>query len=78
MKTPDLVLDATGLICPLPLAKAKQQLSHLVAGQILQVICTDPSSIIDFKVFVELTLHKLLSYHQQDGKYYFYLEKGSC
>ncbi len=76
MKTPSLIIDACGLICPMPLAKAKQGLATLATGEVLELICTDPSSIIDLKVFVEVTTHKLLTFVHQQGKYYFYLEKG--
>lgn len=76
MRQPDFTLDTSGLICPLPLLKAKQKLNELASGQIIQVISTDPSSVIDFKVFTEVTAHKLLEANQQIDKYYFLIEKA--
>lgn len=78
MKQIDIILDTSGLICPLPLLKTKQKLAEIKTGQVLQVICTDPSSVIDFKVFAEVSPHKLLQTKQDEDKYYFLIEKVSC
>lgn len=75
MKQADKIVDTSGLICPLPLLKAKQQLSQMQNGQVLEIICTDPSSIIDFKVFTEVSANKLLLSYQQQDKFFFLIEK---
>lgn len=75
MKQADKIVDTSGLICPLPLLKAKEQLSQMQSGQVLEVICTDPSSLIDFKVFTEVSANKLLLSYQQQDKFFFLIEK---
>lgn len=45
----DEVLDASGLQCPVPLAKASKALNGLQSGQILKVIATDEGSVLDFQ-----------------------------
>ncbi len=75
MKQADKIVDTSGLICPLPLLKAKEQLSQMQSGQVLEVICTDPSSVIDFKVFTEVSANKLLLSYQQQDKFFFLIEK---
>jgi tRNA 2-thiouridine synthesizing protein A len=45
----DEVLDASGLQCPLPLAKASKALSGLASGQVLKIIATDEGSLLDFR-----------------------------
>lgn len=72
-ETPHAVLDATGLHCPQPLLKAKKALQALQAGQVLQVNCTDPASVEDFKAFAKQTGHILLAHHQEQGIYYFWI-----
>lgn len=47
--TPDEILDAKGLMCPMPLVKARQALMKLEIGQILKIIATDKGSIKDFQ-----------------------------
>jgi tRNA 2-thiouridine synthesizing protein A len=44
-------VDACGLICPLPILKAKKALSSLESGQILAVQTTDRNAIRDFQAF---------------------------
>lgn len=63
-----LEVDARGLDCPLPLLKAKQALNKLASGERLRVLATDPGSQRDFKVFAQLSGHRLLeALAVQDG-----------
>jgi TusA-related sulfurtransferase len=41
-------LDVTGLNCPLPVVKAKQAVDDLGAGDVLEVVATDPGTMSDF------------------------------
>jgi len=41
-------LDVTGLNCPLPVVKAKQAVDGLDAGDVLEVVATDPGTVSDF------------------------------
>jgi len=68
-------LDTSGLLCPLPLVKAKQKLAGLHPGEILRVISTDPSSVLDFKVFAETSGNALLEVEKTAGKYVMFLRK---
>jgi tRNA 2-thiouridine synthesizing protein A len=73
----DLEIDASGLLCPQPLLRAKKALNSLAKGKILKIIATDPSSIIDFKAFAAISSHHLLKYEELPlRKYCFWLEKG--
>jgi tRNA 2-thiouridine synthesizing protein A len=54
-------LDACGLICPLPVLKARKALSTLSAGDILRVRVTDPAAPKDFRLFCAETGHVLKS-----------------
>lgn len=73
---PDDVLDARDLPCPLPLLKAKQALSQLSPGQLLEVMATDAGAWRDFESFVELSTHELVAREERDGIYYFWIRKG--
>lgn len=37
MKQADKIIDISGLICPLPLLKAKEQLKQMQSGQVLEI-----------------------------------------
>lgn len=43
------ILDTSGLACPMPLIKARQEMNHLQVGEVLKVISTDRGSIKDFQ-----------------------------
>ena len=45
------VLDATGLLCPLPVLKARRALKAVPAGGVLEVLATDPGAVKDFEHF---------------------------
>lgn len=70
-----IVLDATGLQCPMPLLKAKRALNAMQAGQQLRVLATDQGSVRDFRVFAEQSGHLLLDSTEADGVYNYLLEK---
>ena len=70
-----MALDARGLDCPLPLLKAKQALNKMAAGQVLQVLATDPGSQRDFAVFAKQSGNALLLSEQHDDEYCYRIEK---
>ena len=72
----DHELDASGLMCPLPLLKAKLALNALQPQQVLKVIATDPGSERDFHVFVQQSRHKILDFSKDDAAYYYWIRKG--
>lgn len=72
---PDDVLDARGLPCPLPLLKAKQALSRLAPGQLLEVMATDAGSWRDFESFVELSVHEMPAREERGDVYHFWIRK---
>jgi TusA-related sulfurtransferase len=45
----DRELDVRGAKCPMPIVKARQELTQLPVGQVLKVLSTDPGSVSDFK-----------------------------
>jgi len=59
----------------MPLLKAKQALNAMEPGARLQVIATDPGSVRDFQVFSEQSGHPLLQSREEEGRYYYLLEK---
>ena len=68
-------LDATGLLCPMPLLKAKRALNAMDSGQRLRVTATDQGSVRDFEVFASQSGHRLLASEESDGVFTHLLEK---
>ena len=62
----ETTLDLSGLLCPLPVLKARKRLETMASGTILKVIATDPMSAIDMPHFCNEQGHALLE-QQRDG-----------
>ncbi|WP_249978397.1 sulfurtransferase TusA family protein [Vreelandella olivaria] len=75
-QAPDMVLDACGLPCPLPLLKAKQSLAGLAPGQLLEVRATDVGSWRDMESFTEQSTHVLEKREQRDAVYFYWIRKA--
>lgn len=59
-------LDATGLLCPLPVLKARKRLKGLAAGDTLILRADDPAAVIDVPHFCAEAGHELVDTHD-DG-----------
>lgn len=53
-------LDATGLLCPLPVLKARKRLKALDVGQVLRMLADDPAAVIDVPHFCAEQGHELV------------------
>jgi tRNA 2-thiouridine synthesizing protein A len=69
----DMVLDAKGLSCPLPILRAKKALKDLPTGATLEIQATDPGSVKDFEAFCRQTGNELVEHHMDDKVYVFTL-----
>jgi tRNA 2-thiouridine synthesizing protein A len=72
----DVFLDARGLVCPMPLIKARQALMVVGHGATVCVLATDPDALADFTNFCEATGHKLLSSEVKDDVSVYVIEKA--
>jgi tRNA 2-thiouridine synthesizing protein A len=71
------LLDARGLLCPMPIVKAGKEMKALAAGDILKVLATDRGAIADFPAWSDDTGNELLEWKDQgDGTLVFYIKKG--
>jgi len=64
---PAATLDASGLLCPLPVLKARRALKPLAPGAVLEVLATDPGAVQDFVHFCKTTGCELLESSEQPG-----------
>jgi len=69
------VLDCKGLSCPLPIVKTAQALRTLAAGDLIEVLATDPGSVKDFEAWSKVTGNELVAASQADGVFRFVLKK---
>ena len=72
----DAELDALGLLCPLPVLKARKRLQALSQGQVLRVLADDPAAVIDVPHFCAEGGHQLVSSSEADGIQTYLIRKG--
>lgn len=72
----DSTLDACGLFCPEPVMMLHNKIRDIDAGQVLEVLATDPSTTRDIPKFCRFLGHELLAQQQVDGVYHYWLKKA--
>jgi tRNA 2-thiouridine synthesizing protein A len=70
-------LDLSGLKCPLPALKTRKALKAVVPGDVLEVHCTDPLSVIDIPNLIRETGDKVEVRERDDQKIVFLIEKAA-
>jgi tRNA 2-thiouridine synthesizing protein A len=70
----DMILDAKGLNCPLPILRAKKTLKGMPLGGTLEVLSTDPGSLADFAAFCKTTGNELLESVADGGVFRFVIK----
>jgi tRNA 2-thiouridine synthesizing protein A len=68
-------LDARGLNCPMPIVKTAQAIKAIQAGQLLEVLATDPGSVKDFAAWSRTTGNPLVEQTVDAGVYRFVLRR---
>ena len=70
-------LDTCGLFCPEPVMLLHNKIDEIGAGEVVEVIATDPSTQRDIPKFCAFLDHELLS-SREEGKRFFYLIRKGC
>jgi len=63
----DAELDASGLLCPLPVLKARKRLQALATGEVLRVRADDPAARVDIPHFCIEQGHTLIAERDLEG-----------
>lgn len=71
----NLEVDASGLLCPLPLLRLKKALMAMDSGDIVKVIATDPAAHLDFGVYVDQAGHQIIEFIKHQESQVFYIMK---
>jgi tRNA 2-thiouridine synthesizing protein A len=71
-------IDALGLLCPLPVLKARKRLMSMAGGAVLRLRTTDPAALIDVPHFCGEAGHRLLATEEAAGETAYYIEKDGA
>ncbi|MBN9148058.1 MULTISPECIES: sulfurtransferase TusA family protein [unclassified Nitrobacter] len=69
-------LDLTGLKCPMPALQTRKALKSLTPGDLLEVHCTDPLSVIDIPNLVRETGDSVEITERAERRIVFLIKKG--
>ena len=62
--TYDDQIDTRGLLCPLPVLKARKRLGQMSPGEVLLLLADDPAAVVDVPHYCAEAGHSLL--HQDE------------
>lgn len=74
--TPKDTLDATGLLCPLPVLKLRKRLKSLDVGDLIAMQADDPAAVIDVPHFCAEAGHELVEAKDADGVQTYIIRKS--
>lgn len=72
---PEIVVDATGQACPMPVILTAKAIKDLSSGTVILVKATDAGARSDIPSWVEMTGNELLTTEEQDGVLLFSIKK---
>ena len=70
------ILDTKGFNCPIPVLKARRAMRGLDVGDELNLLATDPASMIDVPHFCNTTGHELIDSSEEDGVFTYRIRKA--
>jgi tRNA 2-thiouridine synthesizing protein A len=69
-------VDAIGLLCPLPVLKARKRLMAMRPGAVLRLVTTDPAARIDVPHFCAENGHALVATEEDGAATRYFIRKG--
>ncbi|MBU0579709.1 MAG: sulfurtransferase TusA family protein [Candidatus Margulisbacteria bacterium] len=68
-------LDCFGLLCPVPIIKMKKEIDKMQAGEVLEVLATDPGIEPDTQNWCKMTGHEYLGVEKKGEEIKVYVKK---
>ena len=69
-------LDTMGLLCPLPVLRARKHLSMMQSGERMRLLADDPLAQIDVPHFCTPAGHRLISQEKNGDQLIFLIERA--
>ncbi len=70
-------LDATNLLCPMPVIRTQDRVAELKSGDILEVHCTDPGALHDIPTWCRINGHRVVGTQHANNEIIVTLRVGS-
>lgn len=72
-----LQVDATRLLCPMPILRAQDAIAQLSPGDSFQIRCTDPGTRQDIPSWSRVNGHEVLNIEDSENEIHFVIRIGS-
>jgi len=72
----DQELDARGLLCPLPVLKARKRLKAMAPGEVLRMLASDPAAVVDVPFFCAESGHELVETAAEGADQVYLIRRG--
>jgi tRNA 2-thiouridine synthesizing protein A len=70
-----MVLDAQGLMCPMPIVKLAKKIKEMKVGETLELIADDVGSKEDVPAWCKRTGNELLESREENGVFHYLIKK---
>ncbi len=70
-------LDARGLLCPIPVIRAQELARTLTAGDLVELVATDPGVMHDVPAWCRVHSHDVITSKEQDDEYLIQFKIGT-
>ena len=74
--TADRVLNAQGLLCPMPIVRLSKTMKELESGQVILMEATDPGAMPDVAAWAKNTGNPILAQEQVGKVMRFWIQKA--
>ena len=71
----DVVVEASGLLCPMPIVKLAEAVRTARVGQVVEVTATDPGILEDAPAWAVMTGHEIIGQYSKGDRHSFWFRK---
>ncbi len=71
----DVVVDASGFLCPMPIVKLAEAVRGVQVGQVVEVVATDPGILADAPSWAKLSRHDIIGAYSEGDRHHFWFRK---
>jgi len=69
-------LDASRLLCPMPVIRTQDRIAELQPGDLLEVVATDPGALSDIPAWCRINGHRVVESDQSGDEVHIVIEVG--
>ena len=71
-------LDASRLMCPMPVIRTQDRIAELEVGDTLEVTCSDPGALNDIPAWCRINGHEVIASSEESDKVVITVQKGNA